>query len=138
LTLQGEHQYTKAIQMAVQTAELQLIGVDYKEELHLSFSLMSISRGNCSIQVKPTTERQVGSVGWLKISADRPIMNGEFFLQRQNFDKIVNHFKVPSPRPVTVVIILNQDLLLSSIGDLILSEEKNLKILDISWILPLN
>ena len=49
--MSGEHHFTKAIQMSLQTAELQVFGAEHKEELNLSFSLMSIARGNCNIQL---------------------------------------------------------------------------------------
>ena len=124
--------------MSLQTAEVQIHGADHQEELNLSFSLMSIARGNCNIQVKPVTEGLVGSIGWLKISINRPIMNGEIFLQKNNFEKLINFFRGPFPRPITSVIILDQELIISSVGDLLLSEEKSLKIVDVSWIMPLN
>ena len=135
--MSNEHQYTKAIQMSLQTAEVQIYGADHHEELNLSFSLMSIARGNCNIQVKPVDENRVGAIGWLKISIDRPIMNGEILMKRNNFERIINYFRGPFPRPITSVIILNKELVISSVGDLILSEEKSLKIVDVSWIMPL-
>ena len=134
----NDFQHTRAIQMSLQTAEVQINGANHSEELNLSFSLMSIARGNCNIRVKPVSERLIGSIGWLKISIDRPIMNGEIFLQKSNFEKLVNYFRGPLPRPITSVIILDQELVMSSVGDLLLSEEKNLKIVDVSWIMPLN
>lgn len=136
--MSSEHQHTKAIQMSLQTAEVHMYGKDHLEELSLSFSLMSIARGYCSMQVKPVNENLVGAIGWLKISIERPIMNGEIFLKENNFEKLVNYFRGPSPRPVTSVIILDQELVISPVGDLLLSEEKHLKIIDVSWIMPLN
>ena len=133
-----DNQYTKAIQMSLQTAEAHLYGVEHLEELNLSFSLMSIARGNCNIQFKPVNNSFLGSIGWLKISMDRPIMNGEISLERNKFEKLLTYFKGPFPRPVTLVIILDEELVISSVGDLLLSEEKNLQIVDISWILPLS
>ena len=84
--MSNDLQHTRAIQMSLQTAEMQIYGANLLEELNLSFSLMSIARGNCNIQVKPVTEGLVGSIGWLKISINRPIMNGEIFLQKNNFE----------------------------------------------------
>ena len=46
-------------------------------------------------------------------------------------------FKFSFPRPVTVVIILEEDLFINTPGDLKLDNEKNLKIENISWNLPL-
>ena len=123
--------------MSLQTAEVQIHGVAHQEELNLSFSLMSIARGNCNIQVKPVKENYIGSMGWLKISIDRPVMNGEIFLKKINFEKMISYFRGPFPRPVTSVIVLDQELKINSVGDLMLSEEKNLKIVDVSWIMPL-
>ena len=117
--------------MSLQTAEVQIYGAEHVEELNLSFSLMSIARGNCHIQVKAVRENIVGAIGWLKISIDRPIMNGEIFIKKENFEKTINLFRGPFPRPITSVIILDQELEISSVGDLILSEEKNLKIMGI-------
>ena len=69
--MSNDVQHTRAIQMSLQTAEVQIHGANHLEELNLSFSLMSIARGNCNIQVKPVNDGFVGSVGWLKISIDR-------------------------------------------------------------------
>ena len=87
----NEQQRSKAIQMSLQTAEVHISGVESLEELHLSFSLMSIARGNCNIQVKPANENRFGFLGRLKISIDRPIMNGVIFLQNCvfSFDDVI-------------------------------------------------
>ena len=132
-----EHQHTRAIQMSLQTAELQVYGAEQLEELSLAFSLMSIARGNCNIQIKPITETMVGAIGWLKIPIDRPVMSGEIFLQKGNFEKMLKYFRGSFSRPVTAVIILDQELEINSVGDLLLSEQKSLKIVDVSWIMPL-
>jgi hypothetical protein len=124
--------------MSLQTAEVHVYGIEHLEELNLSFSLMSIARGNCNIQFKPVNKNLFGPIGWLKISMDRPVMNGEISVERSNFEKLLTYFKGPFPRPVTLVIVLDEELIISSVGDLLLSEEKNLKIVDISWIMPLN
>ena len=65
-------------------------------------------------------------------------MNGVIFLQQEKFEKLISYFRGPFPRPVTLVIILDQELVINSVGDLILSEEKNLKIIDVSWIMPVS
>ena len=124
--------------MSLQTAEVHIYGVEHLEELHLSFSLMNIARGNCNIQFKPVNKNLFGSIGWLKISIDRPIMNGEISLDHNKFEKLLTYFKGPFPRPVTLVIVVDEELVINSVGDLLLSEEKNLKIVDISWIMPLS
>jgi hypothetical protein len=77
-------------------------------------------------------------IGSLEISIKRPVMNGEIFFQKEKFDHIKDLFKTSFPRPVTMIILLDQDLLINKVGDLILDKEKKVKILDISWNIPLN
>ena len=90
------------------------------------------------MRVKPVSAPRIGSIGWLQISIDRPVMNGEIYINGDNFENIITYFRGSYPRPVTLVIILDQELKISSVGDLMISEEKNLQIVDISWIMPLN
>tara|TARA_B100001057_G_C22829954_1_gene942986 strand:+ start:1143 stop:1553 length:411 start_codon:yes stop_codon:yes gene_type:complete len=135
--LKGDYQPTRAIQMSAQTAELNIIGFDFKEELNISCSLRNIARGNCNLSIKPLTSSSLLTFGSLHISIDRPMMNGEIFLKEKNFIKLANFFKVSFPRPVTIVILLEEDLFINTPGDLKLEQEKNLKITNVSWNLPL-
>ena len=50
---------TKSVHMAVQTAELNLLGYGLDQELSLSCSLMNISRGNCSSKDKTLGLKEV-------------------------------------------------------------------------------
>jgi hypothetical protein len=124
--------------MSVQTAELQILGFDFREELQISCSLMNIARGNCNIKLKSVDNVNISMIGSLEISIKRPVMNGEIFFQKEKFDHIKDLFKTSFPRPVTMIILLDQDLLINKVGDLILDKEKKVKILDISWNIPLN
>lgn len=135
--MKGDYQPTKAIQMSAQTAELNILGFEFKEELNISCSLRNIARGNCNISIKPLSFSSLSTFGSLHISIDRPVMHGEIFLHEKNFNKLVNFFKFSFPRPVTIVIILEEDLFINTPGDLKLDNEKNLKITNVSWNLPL-
>ena len=135
--MKGDYQPTRAIQMSVQTAELNILGFEFKEELNISCSLRNIARGNCNISIKTLALPNLSTFGSLHISIERPLMNGEIFLHEKNFNKLINFFKFSFPRPVTVVIILEEDLFINTPGDLKLDNEKNLKIENISWNLPL-
>ena len=132
-----DNQYTKVIQMSVQTIELQILGLDFKEELQISCSLMNIARGNCNIKVRSLSDRNLTNLGKLEISIVRPIMSGEIYLSADKFSRIKDLFRTSFPRPVTMILLLDQDLLVNKVGDLILDKEKKVEILDLSWNIPL-
>ncbi len=132
-----DYHHTKTIQMSAQTAELQILGNQYKEEMQISCSLMNIARGNCNLKLKPVDLERIDSVGTLDISIKRPVMNAEIFLKLENFNRLIDLFRMSFPRPVTIVILLNRKLTINKVGDLILDKQTNLKILDISWSIPL-
>ena len=133
-----DDQYTKVIQMSVHTTELQILGLDFKEELQISCSLMNIARGNCNIRVRSVNDRNLTNVGKLEISIVRPVMNGEIYLSVDKFGKIKDLFRTSFPRPVIMILLLDQALLVNKVGDLILDKEKKVEILDLSWNIPLN
>ena len=64
---------TKSVHMAVQTAELNLLGYSLDQELSLSCSLMNISRGNCIVKIRPLDLKEVHNTGILDISIDYQI-----------------------------------------------------------------
>ena len=74
--------------MAVQTAELNLMGYSLDQELSLSCSLMNISRGNCIVKIKPTISKQIYYSGILDISIDRPVMKADINFSHTKFDEL--------------------------------------------------
>ena len=54
---------TKSVHMAVQTAELNLLGYSLDQELSLSCSLMNISRGNCVVKIRPMGLKEIYNIG---------------------------------------------------------------------------
>jgi len=135
--MKNDTQELEAIQMSIQTAELNLIGFDVDEQLHLSCGLMNIGRGTCSVRIIPK-EQQFGNVeGWLDIEINRPFMRADIKLNEKAFTKVSKLlFKVTS-RPVTLIILLDHPLSVNSKGDLLINKETKRLIKDISWILPI-
>ena len=123
--------------MAVQTAELNLLGYDLEQELSLSCSLMNISRGHCVIKVKPFALSQSNKWGELEISIDRPVMKADINLNSLKFDELSRLMMKDANRPVTVIMLLDMPLSINLAGDLLIDTAANLKILDLSWIIPL-
>ena len=64
-------------------------------------------------------------------------MSGEIYLSADKFSRIKDLFRTSFPRPVTMILLLDQDLLVNKVGDLILDQEKKVEILDLSWNIPL-
>ena len=128
---------TKSVHMAVQTAELNLMGYSLDQELSLSCSLMNISRGNCIVKIKPTVSKQIHYSGILDISIDRPVMKADINLSDTKFDELCRLMMKDANRPVTVIMLLDLPLSINLAGDLLIETAAKLKILDLSWIIPL-
>ena len=120
--------------MAVQTAELNLMGYSLDQELSLSCSLMNISRGNCIVKIKPTISKQIHYSGILDISIDRPVMKADINFSDTKFDELSRLLMKDANRPVTVIMLLDLPLSINLAGDLLIKTAAKLKILDLSWI----
>ena len=127
---------TKSVHMAVQTAELNLLGYDLQQELSLSCSLMNISRGHCVIKVRPV-ENNFKNKGKLEISIDRPVMKAEVVMCEKRFSELCTLLNNDASRPVTVVMMLSAPLSVNLAGDLLINTAAELSITDLSWIIPL-
>ena len=131
-----EFYQTKSVHMAVQTAELNLLGYSFDKELSLSCSLMNISRGNCNIKIRPVDDKKLNN-GILDISIDRPIMKADINLSLIKFNELSKLMMKDANRPVTIIMLLNLPLSINLAGDLLIENAAQLKILDLSWIIPL-
>lgn len=125
--------------MAVQTAELNLLGYNLDKELSLSCSLMNISRGNCIVKIKPieTSLNKNHDDGILDISIDRPVMKADININSSKFEELCRLLMKDANRPVTVIMLLDFPLSINLAGDLLINTAAKLKILDLSWIIPL-
>ena len=128
---------TKSVHMAVQTAELNLLGYSLDQELSLSCSLMNISRGNCIVKIRPLDLKEDHNEGILDISIDRPVMKAEVALSKDRFSELCALIKNDTSRPVTVIMMLNAPLSVNLAGDLLINSPAKLNITDLSWIIPL-
>ena len=133
----AETQELQAIHMSVQTAELNIIGFSCEETLTLSCGLMNIGRGICSVTIKPSISLVPKHRGSLDIEISRPYMRANIGLGLDSFTKTKELLLRTSIRPATLVILLDKSLKVNLKGDLLIKEETNRKIKDISWILPL-
>ena len=132
-----EIQELQAIHMAVQTAELNIIGFSFEETITLSCGLMNIGRGICSVTIKPSDTLVPKHRGSLDIEISRPYMRANIDLALESYSKTKELLLRTSVRPATLVILLDKGLKVNLKGDLLIKKETRRKIKDISWILPL-
>ena len=133
----SEIQELQAIHMAVQTADLNIIGFSCEETITLSCGLMNIGRGICSVNIKPSVSLVPKHSGSLDIEISRPYMRANIDLGLDSFTKTKELLLRTSVRPATLVILLDKSLKVNLKGDLLIKKETTRKIKDISWILPL-
>ena len=133
----AEIQELQAIHMAVQTADLNIIGFSCEETIILSCGLMNIGRGICSVTIKPSISLVPKHRGSLDIEISRPYMRASIDLGLESFTKTKELLLRTSVRPATLIILLDKSLKVNLKGDLLIKRETNRKIRDISWILPL-
>ena len=81
--------------------------------------------------------KEVNDIGVLDISIDRPVMKADISLNSLKFDELCRLMMKDANRPVTVIMLLDMPLSINLAGDLLIDTAANLKILDLSWIIPL-
>ena len=133
----AETQELQAIHMAVQTADLNIIGFSCEETITLSCGLMNIGRGICSVNIKPSVSQVPKHRGSLDIEISRPYMRANIDLGLESYSKTKDLLLRTSVRPASLVILLDKSLKVNLKGDLLIKKETSRKIKDISWILPL-
>ena len=81
--------------------------------------------------------KQIHYSGILDISIDRPVMKADINLSDTKFDELCRLMMKDANRPVTVIMLLDLPLSINLAGDLLMETAAKLKILDLSWIIPL-
>ena len=130
-------QQIRTIHMTVQTAEKRLLGYKAEAELNLSCTLVNIARGNCTVSIYPVADFTTPS-GKLEIEVRRPVMNLAFNLQQTPFDRLTEALSYHHPRPVDLMILLDNVLQVTIDGDLFIQEKEIHEVRDLSWRIPLS
>ena len=127
-------QKVNTISISVFSADLKLIGFENRRELHLSCGLVNIARGNCTILMRPETNKVKGEI---LISSERPVMNADLSVPPILFDQVQNSLKNNVGRPLQLVLLMDKYLEVDNQGILTINEDIKANINDMSWILPL-
>ncbi len=134
--MSADLQQIRTIHMSVQTAEKRLLGYKAEAELNLSCTLVNIARGNCTVSIYPVADFATPS-GKLEIEVRRPVMNLAFNLQQTPFDRLTEALSYHQPRPVDLMILLDNVLQVTIDGDLFIEEKEIHDVRDLSWRIPL-
>ncbi|EAQ07434.1 MULTISPECIES: hypothetical protein [Yoonia] len=125
------------IQVSVQSAEVTLVGHDAIPALVANCSLMNIARGNMVLTLKPTDVDKVGAIGVVEIEKNRPVMLARASVSVAQFNLVLNCLQHIPPRPVTLILALQDSLTLTSDGYLDANGQDRKFISDLSWSIPI-
>jgi hypothetical protein len=125
------------IQVSVQSAEVTLIGHDAIPALLANCSLMNIARGNMVLTLKPTDVDKVGAIGVVEIERNRPVMLARASISVAQFNLVLNCLQHIPPRPVTLILALQDSLTLTPDGYLDADGQDRKFISDLSWSIPI-
>jgi hypothetical protein len=125
------------IQMAVQIAEHNLHHYPGTEQINITLSLITIARGSCTMLVRPDAGVGSAATGQIHIPADRAVMSAYVSLGRDDFQNLVGYLRHPAPRPITVVVKLDQNLAVDEKGVLFIDGPIDATITDLFWSFPL-
>ena len=125
------------LQMFVQSAELRLLGALARPELELSCELSNIARGVCNLRLVPVDIAPKQRIGHVEIARGKPQMRADIQLSGTSFDAFARVLRHEPPRPIAIVIALEESLRTNDHGDLLAPYPGSIAILDLSWNIPL-
>jgi hypothetical protein len=129
---------TSTVHMSVQSAELHLRGFKSTTELYLTCSLVNIARGHSVVHIRPLPGDSIAATGKVDIPVDRPVMRLDVEIAAPAFARLRDGLQFTPPRPVTLVALLADPLMVTTAGDLMIDQAITSEIVDLSWILPLH
>lgn len=127
----------QVIQVSVQSAEVALVGKDAVPDLVINCSLMNIARGNMVLTLKSTDFDKVGAIGVVEIEKNRPVMLARASVSVAQFNLALNCLQNIPPRPVTLILALQDSLTLTPDGYLDVDGQDRRMISDLSWNIPI-
>ena len=125
------------IQMSLQLAEHQLQHNPFREQLHLSLSLLSIARGSCKMIIHPDRQAAPSFVGALHIPADRAVMQATITLPQSPFDDLAEKLLQLGQRPINLLAKLDKPLTVDYAGILFIDPPVDAAIINLVWTISL-
>ncbi len=125
------------IQVSVQSAEVALVGHDAVPVIVINCSLMNIARGNLVLTLKSIDVDQVGAIGVVEIEKHRPVMRARASVSEAQLNLVLKCLQHNPPRPVTLILALQDTLKLTPAGYLDVDGQDQCMISDLSWSIPI-
>ena len=125
------------IQVSVQSAEVALVGHNAVPDLVINGSFMNIARGNMVLTLKSFDFDKVGAIGVVEIEKHRPVMLARASVSVAQFNMVLSCLQHVPPRPVTLIIALQDSLTLTRDGYLDAHGQGRRMITDLSWSIPI-
>ena len=125
------------IQVSVQSAEVALVGRVAVPDIVINCSLMNIARGNMVLTLKSVNFDKVGAIGVVEIEKNRPVMLARASVSGAQFNLVLNCLQHIPPRPVTLILALQDSLTLTPDGYLDADGQDRRMISDLSWNIPI-
>jgi hypothetical protein len=125
------------VQVSVQSAEVALVGCNSVPSLVINGSLMNIARGNMILTLRAIACDHVGAIGLIEIEQNRPVMQAQASVSQNQFTLLLDCLKHHPPRPVTLIIALQESLMISGKGYLASEGQNSRMISDLSWRIPI-
>lgn len=126
------------LQMFVQSAELRIVGIPPQITLEVSCQLSNIARGNCNLSFRAVDIVHRQALGKIHVPIHRPVMQGELLVTQNVFDMLRHDIKNLTSRPASIVLALEEQIAVTTLGDLWIESAIELTVLDLSIILPLS
>ena len=133
----SDWQPTQSIRMSVQSAELSLISVKARQQLNVTCSLVNIARGHCMVTITPLPHDTITASGQLQIPVERPVMQLDVALARPAFERLTHALSGQMPRPASLIVMLDEHLMVNTAGDLLVDHPIDCRVADLSWIVPI-
>ena len=125
------------LQMFVHSAELHIVGVQPRLTLEVSCQLSNIARGSCILSLHPVDTMPRHTLGQIQVPIHRPVMHGDLSITRALLDLLRHELRHGASRPASIVLALDEDIAVTSHGDLWIDKTTTLTVRDMSVILPL-
>lgn len=123
--------------MFVQSAELHIVGIHPQLTLEVSCQLSNIARGSCVLSLHPVDTVPLHTLGQIQVPINRPVMHGELSISRSLLDLLRSELRHTSVRPASILLALDEEIAVTSLGDLWIDKTTTLTVRDMSVILPL-
>ena len=128
----------KNLEMLVSKSELNLDINKNSDFLLFSCDLLNIARGRCDLVLKKNPS---SLIGYIYISVDKPIMEGEINFSEKKFDNILNSINkflnINNSKKLKIILYLNKSLAVNNYGTLSIDKNIKLEIVNLKLILPI-